>query len=183
MDSHGVKASSNLIWHKHVPLKVSVLAWRLLRNKLPTKDNLATRNIISHDSQVCMTGCGGLETTWHLFLLCDVFAPLWGLLRSWIDIYSAGPELLHDYLVQFTHTSGGSCVCRWFLQLNWLCCIWVMWSQRNNRVFKAKENTIHQILDKVKLHSLMWLKAYNANNIGVNSHIWWQSSFVCLSIG
>jgi len=27
----------DLVWHKHVPLKVSILAWRLLRDRLPTK--------------------------------------------------------------------------------------------------------------------------------------------------
>jgi hypothetical protein len=49
-DFHGVKATSDLFWHKQVPLKVSVLAWRLFHNRLSTKDNLVTRNIISHDS-------------------------------------------------------------------------------------------------------------------------------------
>jgi hypothetical protein len=40
MDAPEVGATSHLIWHIQVPLKVSVLAWRLFRNRLPTKDNL-----------------------------------------------------------------------------------------------------------------------------------------------
>ncbi|PNX57544.1 cysteine-rich receptor-like protein kinase, partial [Trifolium pratense] len=28
------------IWHPQVPLKVSVFAWRLLRDRLPTKSNI-----------------------------------------------------------------------------------------------------------------------------------------------
>jgi hypothetical protein len=78
--------ASDLIWHK--PLKVSMLAWRLLRNRLPTKDNLVTRNIISHDTCLCVNGCGTLETANHLFLSCPVFAPLWNLVRSWIGVVS-----------------------------------------------------------------------------------------------
>ena len=31
---------NDLVWHKQVPLKVSILAWRLLQNRLPTKLNL-----------------------------------------------------------------------------------------------------------------------------------------------
>jgi hypothetical protein len=31
---------SDMVWLKQVPLKVSVFIWRLLRNRLPTKDNL-----------------------------------------------------------------------------------------------------------------------------------------------
>lgn len=41
--------TSDFIWHKQVPLKVSIMAWRLLRNRLPTKDNLVARGIISHE--------------------------------------------------------------------------------------------------------------------------------------
>lgn len=33
------------IWHKHVPLKVSLFVWRFLRNRIPTKDNLAIRGV------------------------------------------------------------------------------------------------------------------------------------------
>jgi hypothetical protein len=30
----------DLIWHKQIPLKMSVFAWRLLREGLPTKSNM-----------------------------------------------------------------------------------------------------------------------------------------------
>ncbi|XP_024636586.1 uncharacterized protein [Medicago truncatula] len=36
-------------WLKQVPLKVYVFVWRLLRNRLPTKDNLLRRRAIHHD--------------------------------------------------------------------------------------------------------------------------------------
>jgi hypothetical protein len=44
--------------------------------------------------------------------------------------------------------------------------------EQNNRVFKAKESTILQLLEleKLKVHSLWWVKAYNVN-IGLNSHM------------
>jgi hypothetical protein len=29
--------TTELIWHKQVPLKASILAWRMLRNRLPTR--------------------------------------------------------------------------------------------------------------------------------------------------
>ncbi|MCI08753.1 70 kDa peptidyl-prolyl isomerase [Trifolium medium] len=123
MDSPSVDATTDLIWHKQVPLKVSILAWRLLRNRLPTKENLATRHIISHDTQFCVAGCGGLETAHHLFLSCPIFAPLWCLVRSWISISLADPELFQEHFVQFIHSSRGLRARRSFLQLIWLCCI------------------------------------------------------------
>jgi len=98
-DSHGVEATSNLIWYKHVPLKVYALAWRLFHNILLTMDNLVTRNIISRDSQFCVTGCGGLETTHHLLLSYPVFTPLWCMVRSWIGISSADVNVLQNHHV------------------------------------------------------------------------------------
>ncbi|GAU26111.1 hypothetical protein TSUD_225740 [Trifolium subterraneum] len=67
----------DLIWHKQVPLKVSILAWRLRRNRLPTKDNLENRGIITAEAQSCVAGCGALESAQHLFISCSTFGSLW----------------------------------------------------------------------------------------------------------
>jgi len=64
------------IWHKHIPSKVSLFVWRLLRNRLPTKDNLVRLSVLSREDAVCVSGCGSQETTTHLFLGCDVFGSL-----------------------------------------------------------------------------------------------------------
>jgi hypothetical protein len=49
--------SDDIFWRKDVPLKVSIFAWRLFRNRLPTKGNLFRRGIIHHDDQMCVGGC------------------------------------------------------------------------------------------------------------------------------
>jgi len=91
-------ATSDFIWHKQVPLKVSIMAWRLLRNRLLKKDNLVARDIISHDNQLCMTRCGGIEIAYHLLLSCPCFHLLWSLVRAWIGISSADPYHLQDHV-------------------------------------------------------------------------------------
>nr|ABN05952.1 hypothetical protein MtrDRAFT_AC149131g33v2 [Medicago truncatula] len=45
-----------MIWPKMVPLKVSLFDWRLLRNHLPTKDNLINQTRCA--SKQCTTLCG-----------------------------------------------------------------------------------------------------------------------------
>jgi hypothetical protein len=44
------------LWHKDIPLKVGLFAWRLFRDRLPTKDNLLRRGVINHAFRVCETG-------------------------------------------------------------------------------------------------------------------------------
>jgi hypothetical protein len=153
-DAPEAVSTSDLIWHKQVPLKASVLAWRLLRNRLPTRDNLVRHHIIAQNGHFRVTGCGEVETAQYLLFTCPIFAPLWGLVRSWVSISPADPFLVHDQFVQFIHSAGDSRARHSFLQLLWLCIIWVVWHERNSRIFKAKESPVHQLLDKVKSHSL-----------------------------
>jgi hypothetical protein len=47
-------ATKDLLWHKQFPLKVSIFAWSLLRDRLPTKVNLAARGIITPEAQSCV---------------------------------------------------------------------------------------------------------------------------------
>ena len=56
------RVDASHLWHKDVPLKVVLFAWRLFRDRLPTKDNLFHRGVIDHDSRMCVTGCG----SWNL---------------------------------------------------------------------------------------------------------------------
>ena len=67
-----------------MPLKVVLLAWRLFRDRLPTKDNLLRRGVINYDSKTCVAGCDLAESSPHLFLHCIIFGSVWHLIYSWI---------------------------------------------------------------------------------------------------
>jgi len=67
---------SEAVWHKSVPLKVSICGWRLFRNRWPTKDNLGHRGVIPLDSQLCVLGCGQNESATHLIIHCPTFGSL-----------------------------------------------------------------------------------------------------------
>jgi len=56
------------LWNKGTPLKVVLFAWRLFRDRLPTKENLLRRGVINHAFRACVTGCGSNEWSGHLFL-------------------------------------------------------------------------------------------------------------------
>jgi len=50
--------------------------WRLLRDRVPTKDNLFHYRIISVGDQMCVSGCGQSELASHQFLDCSFFGAL-----------------------------------------------------------------------------------------------------------
>jgi hypothetical protein len=39
--------------HKYIPSKVSLLAWRILQNKVATEDNLSKRGVLSQNIVFC----------------------------------------------------------------------------------------------------------------------------------
>lgn len=75
------------VWHKHVPSKVSLLVWRLLRNRVPTKNNLTHRGVLPTNDTACVAGCGISETTQHLFLQCNISNELWSQVWKWLGIF------------------------------------------------------------------------------------------------
>lgn len=170
-------ATRDLVWHKQVPLKVSIVAWRLLQDRLPTRSNLHRRNIFMTEGVSCVSGCGFEESASHLFLHCDVFGSLWQHIRSWIGVNGVNPLNINDHFFQFIHYTGSSKARRSFLQLLWLLCVWLIWRERNNRIFNNVETPIVQLLDKVKFHSLWWLKAKKKNFFVYDTQRWCAESF------
>jgi len=126
---------TNLLWRKDVPLKVSVFAWRLFRNRLPSKTDLFRRGIILAEARSCVTGCELHESEWHLFLSCSFFSQLWQLVRNWLCVHSADPAHILDHFIQFSSSIGfGTSRCS-FMHLIWFATIWVIWKERNARIF------------------------------------------------
>lgn len=181
-EMHNHDVASEALWHKNVPLKVSICAWRLLRNRWPTKDNLVCRGVITSASQLCDTGCGQNENIDHLIIHCPVFDNLWQYIKTWIGVFSVDPQQVMEHYYQFVHSWGGYAPRRSFLHLVWLCGIWVLWNERNQRLFANTAKTAVQLLEKFKITSLRWMKAKNVC-FPFGYHMWWQHPQICLGIG
>lgn len=76
--------TNDIIWNKTILLKVPSFFLRLLRNQIPTKDNLVRQEIIQPTSNTCMSGCGMVECIGCMFLGCDFFGCIWFLARQWL---------------------------------------------------------------------------------------------------
>ena len=58
------------VWHKLVPSKVALFAWRLLQDKIPTRANLVRIHVLQPNDNLCVGGCENVEMADHLFLGC-----------------------------------------------------------------------------------------------------------------
>ena len=169
------------IWNKEVPLKTSLFAWRLLRDRLQTTDNLIKRHILHPNAQLCVGRCSTIEDARHLFLSGNFFGKLWYGISHWLGYDIVFPENVSDHLYQFGTFSGFSNSTHLALNLIWLSCVWLIWLERNARILYQKEASFNQLLDKVKLQSYWWLKA-NRPSFVFSYHSWWLNPLPCLGI-
>jgi len=116
----------DILWRKNVPLKVSIFAWRLFRNRLPTKDNLFRRGIVHYEDQMCAGGCGMQETKYHLLLNCGFFSQVWEMVQKWLGVYIAFPSNTLDHFVQFGSATGYAKTQRSFMNIIWFATSWVI---------------------------------------------------------
>jgi len=169
------------IWQKHIPSKVSLFVWRLLRNRLPTKDNLVRRHVLNHTDTTCISGCGELETATHLFLYCDIFGSLWSHIWHLLHISSVMPGHIRQHFIQFTYMADLPRFTHSFSKIIWCASVWVLWKERNNRVFQNTDSNPSTLVEKVKLQSFLWVKSKQATFI-YSYYDWWKHPFLCMSV-
>lgn len=122
-------------WHKDVPLKVVLFAWRLFRDRLPTKENLHHRGVLDRDSRLCVAGCDFVESSRHLFLHCNTFGSVWYLIYRWLGISGIVPSQVSAHFTQFSGSGGIGNKRRSITQVIWFATVWEIWKERNNRLF------------------------------------------------
>jgi len=163
-----------LLWRKDIPLKASLFARRLFRNRLPTKVNLFRRGVIHIEVRSCVNGCGSIETSDHLFLLCNQFGMVWFLVRQWKGIYTTDPLTLVDHFIQFGTSAGYTKVRCSFMHLISFATPWVIWKERNDKIFRTKQSSFSQLLENIRLLSFSWHKAKFAS-FNYKIHDWCQN--------
>ena len=121
------------LWQLKIPLKATIFAWRLIKDRIPTKGNLRRRQVQLNDS-LCPFCSRQEEEASHLFFNCPRIPPLWWESLSWtktVGVFSPIPR--HHYMQHLLILKGKN------LQFRWKCCwvalTWSIWQHRNRIVF------------------------------------------------
>ncbi|XP_058755346.1 uncharacterized protein LOC131628532 [Vicia villosa] len=93
----------SLIWKMRVPLKIKAFGWRCFIEKIPTKDLLVRRGILSNFNDISCVFCGAnTESTYHLFIGCQVVTLVWKEVAGWIDFGEVGMVDLKDSFLRWS---------------------------------------------------------------------------------
>jgi hypothetical protein len=79
----------NNIWRSSAPSKVIAFSWKLLRNRIPRRVNLAVRGVqVAGGSLDCILCVGKAEEANHLFMFCDFACGVcvWSRIFRWLSV-------------------------------------------------------------------------------------------------
>ncbi|XP_028193131.1 uncharacterized protein LOC114378690 [Glycine soja] len=143
------------LWNLKVLSKVAVFAWRLLRDRLPTKVNLYRRQVEVADTSCPF--CGNMEEdAGHLFFHCSKILPLWWETLSWLNISVALPiDPKQHFLQHGSIMVGGTRINRW--KCWWLAVTWTIWQKRNKIIFNNESLDKNKLIDDTSFLLWTWL--------------------------
>ncbi|KAJ8754033.1 hypothetical protein K2173_001931 [Erythroxylum novogranatense] len=116
------------IWQLHIPGKIKLFLWRLLRKAIPCKANLKERHVDIRDT--CPICDNSPETGDHLFLHCDFARSVWSLIS--VDWSFSRTVTLHPWLTSIM--LGGSKT----QQEEYCVILWSLWTYRNEVLWQQK---------------------------------------------
>jgi hypothetical protein len=137
------------IWKCGVPSKVSALAWQLILNRIPTRDNLRRRGVIRAQDSFCPFCSLEEESSCHLFLHCRFSATIWYEIIRWFGAVWILPPSVPLSFVGFVGC-GSNRRRRKGLAVIWLAFVWAVWKARNNRIFNNAVTGAAEVVDLVQ---------------------------------
>ncbi|XP_057794911.1 uncharacterized protein LOC131011143 [Salvia miltiorrhiza] len=164
------------VWNTPATHKAKVTTWRLVRNRLPTCDNLRRRNIqIGVEESWCNACCHRSETCKHLFIECPKADAVWSGIQQWLGINGPRPNDITEHLEAFTNL--GKKKHRKTLRALWMCITWLMWKNRNESRFDGKTWDVQALIREIKVMFWCWIKIFKLSNADVSFSSWMSQIF------
>ncbi|XP_057809125.1 uncharacterized protein LOC131023599 [Salvia miltiorrhiza] len=165
---------SEKAWKIRAPQKAKVTVWRILRNRLPTCDNLSKRNIPLGDVEImCNAYCQEKESADHLFLSCPKTEMIWNEIQKWTGFYTARPDSIEAHFDSFIHMGRGK-KSKKLLEALWTCTTWLIWKGRNESRFENKNWQVEKLMGEIKARLWSWNKVFNLVDVEINFRSWFS---------
>jgi hypothetical protein len=135
---------------------VVAFSWSLLLDRIPTRSNLAIRNILHPDSSLLCVLCDRMvETLTHLFLHCEVTARIWCGVSNWLELNFITPPNLFVHFECWNSEVTSKRIKKgaWMI---WHATIWTIWKERNERIFNEQRKEVDELVEDIKVVSWFW---------------------------
>ncbi|PWA67413.1 RNA-directed DNA polymerase, eukaryota [Artemisia annua] len=155
-------------WSKDVPIKINVFIWKLLLDKLPTRDNLEEKGLDA-PSTLCGICDDVTESSSHIFLSFQVATEIWRQICRWWDLDIPHLSSMKD-LLGWVDNLKISKIQRMGLYNVVITTAWSIWRFRSETVFGVIKPKKALIFDFIVSEAFFWMsnrnKKLRCNRIG-----------------
>ncbi|KAL8531608.1 hypothetical protein ACS0TY_008271 [Phlomoides rotata] len=134
-----------------------VHAWRVVWERIPTKNKLWRRNILLPSDNTTCTWCGlHKETIKHVLFKCSFSYQVWMDVCKWIGVetvLSSNPSI---NLFQFSRFWRGKRGRKVTVSI-WECVVWILWKGRNAKTFRNEVELRSKMVEEIKSRTWAWL--------------------------
>ncbi|KAK9287462.1 hypothetical protein L1049_015883 [Liquidambar formosana] len=156
-DSVPVFNPARMIWKAIVPLKVKILAWSTAHKRTNTNDWVQRkRPFVCLSPQWCVLCKKEGEFVENLFLHCDISIALWQRLFNLANLSWVRPQHSYSLLEVEFRGFGQSKRAKVLWSSVVLAIFWVIWIERNSRIFRDLVEEMDGIWDRVCFLASLW---------------------------
>ncbi|KAJ9550970.1 LOW QUALITY PROTEIN: hypothetical protein OSB04_015015 [Centaurea solstitialis] len=143
-------------WIRWIPSKTNVLLWRILTNRLATKDNLQNRGVImpSTECPLCLSSSECLD---HLMATCSTTKLISAHLTNWVDWWPVGEHTV-EAIWSKIRTIGKNKVHNEVCKVIGAAYFTSIWAQRNGMVFKRGVKNEKEICRDIQFLAFDWVR-------------------------
>ncbi|CAJ2634610.1 unnamed protein product [Trifolium pratense] len=168
-----------LLWLNNVPSKVSIFGWRLLLGKLPTREALYNKGVITNNHERSCVFCFNVaEDIPHMFFNCNVTKQIWCKIFKWMGTRFCSATDVPNHLIQFGVLITGSNNER-FRHIIWLATTWSIWRMRNNIIFRGDFVNVSSLVDQIIYIAWFWFIGRSRNIDNVAFIDWCNNPLAC----
>ncbi|XP_057791348.1 uncharacterized protein LOC131008491 [Salvia miltiorrhiza] len=164
-----------IIWKAPAPPKVITTAWKALRGRMATCENLLKRKVnIQHQEALCVFCKATIETADHLFLSCDKVYQLWSEVVAWLGKQTVLPCKVKNHFNAFINL--GCKKEKRFLLSVWSGVIWSIWKVRNECKFQLGEWNSYKMIVELKSRLWSWMTIHNVQKSTEEFRSWYTAA-------
>ncbi|XP_021991990.1 uncharacterized protein LOC110888791 [Helianthus annuus] len=159
-------------WLHWIPKKVNCFLWRLVLDRLTTREALQLRHI-PLTSISCPFCNNAVESVNHLLVSCDLAQQIWTVIFQWTKLSLPRYTLSVVQLLELILSHKCNKIKKRSLYVVVAATCWKIWLTRNDIIFKQKSTSVSKMIADIKAVSFTWIN----NRAGLSDLGWdnWRS--------
>lgn len=167
-----LKFAPSYIWKLRIPPMVRIFAYCLIKDKILTGDVMVRRHMGSDNFCLMCQNCPA-ESALHLIFIYLNAVQVWFGLSKYFGFRVMIPTMTIGEIVkrsrEQSQMQGEGCKKIW--NSLFMCACWMLWKQRNERIFSGKLVPVQIILDRVIAKTELWIQCCNAGSTSIDHNL------------